>query len=135
MTINPALLPSPALFDVTSVAKKGVEGRIVRASLEEIELAPNARREISADLPRRTGARPASTPSRPTARRFSRRALPGLRAPATTGRSSSRKAVVASYAVSCVASSGTRPGRGSNGHSPRAVGPTCIAASTLPSFR
>ena len=47
MPINPALLPSPALFDITSVARKGVEGRIVRASLEEIELAPNARREIS----------------------------------------------------------------------------------------
>ena len=49
MPINPALLPSPALFDVTSVARKGVEGHIVRASLEEIELAPNARREISPD--------------------------------------------------------------------------------------
>ncbi len=49
MPINPALLPSPTLFDITSVDKKGVEGRIVRASLEEIELAPNARREISAE--------------------------------------------------------------------------------------
>ena len=49
MPINPALLPSPALFDVTRVARKGVEGHIVRASLEEIELAPNARREISPD--------------------------------------------------------------------------------------
>ncbi len=49
MTINPALLPSPALFDVTSVAGKGVEGSVVRASLEQIERAPNARREISAE--------------------------------------------------------------------------------------
>ena len=44
---NPALLPSPALFDVTTVAKQGPEGRIVRVELDQIELAPNARREIS----------------------------------------------------------------------------------------
>jgi hypothetical protein len=44
---NPALLPSPALFDVTTVAKSPVEGRIERVAIEEIELAPNARREIS----------------------------------------------------------------------------------------
>lgn len=44
---NPALLPSPALFDVTTVAKSPVEGRIERVALDEIELAPNARREIS----------------------------------------------------------------------------------------
>src|SRR6516225_10114883 len=48
-TPNPALLPDPPLFDVTSIAKKGVEGRIERFALDEIELAPNARREISAD--------------------------------------------------------------------------------------
>lgn len=46
---NPALLPSPALFDVTSVAKAPVEGGIERVALGEIELAPNARREISQD--------------------------------------------------------------------------------------
>jgi hypothetical protein len=46
---NPALLPDPPLFDVTGIAKKGVEGTIERFALDEIELAPNARREISAD--------------------------------------------------------------------------------------
>ena len=46
---NPALLPDPPLFDVTSIAKKGVQGSIERFTLDEIELAPNARREISAD--------------------------------------------------------------------------------------
>ena len=49
MTTNPALLPSPALFDVTTVAKQRPEGRIVRVPLEEIELAPNARRDVSPD--------------------------------------------------------------------------------------
>ena len=44
---NPALLPSPALFDVTTVAKGSREGRIVRVELDQIELAPNARRDIS----------------------------------------------------------------------------------------
>jgi hypothetical protein len=48
-TLNPALLPSPALFDVTKVAKDTREGRIVRVELEQIELAPNARRDISED--------------------------------------------------------------------------------------
>jgi hypothetical protein len=46
---NPGLLPDPPLFDVTGIAKKGVEGTIERFALDEIELAPNARREISAD--------------------------------------------------------------------------------------
>jgi hypothetical protein len=49
VTPNPALLPDPPLFDVISIAKKGVEGRIERFALDELELAPNARREISAD--------------------------------------------------------------------------------------
>jgi hypothetical protein len=44
---NPALLPSPALFDVTAIAKKSVEGSLERFALEQIELAPNARRDIS----------------------------------------------------------------------------------------
>ena len=48
-TLNPALLPSPALFDVTKVAKDTREGRIVRVELEQIEPAPNARRDISPD--------------------------------------------------------------------------------------
>ena len=46
-TSNPALLPSPALFDVTTVAKAPVEGNIERVELGALELAPNARREIS----------------------------------------------------------------------------------------
>ena len=49
MSTNPALLPSPALFDVTEVAKDTREGRIVRVELEQIELAPNARRDVSPD--------------------------------------------------------------------------------------
>ena len=48
-TQNPALLPNPALFDVTSVAKAPVEGSIERVELDALELAPNARREISRD--------------------------------------------------------------------------------------
>jgi hypothetical protein len=44
---NPALLPSPALFDVTTVAQAAVEGTIERIALEHLELAPNPRRHIS----------------------------------------------------------------------------------------
>jgi hypothetical protein len=43
---NPALLPRPALFDVT-VVESPIDRRIERIPLEEIELAANARREIS----------------------------------------------------------------------------------------
>jgi len=43
---NPALRPSRALFDVTSVRTKAVESALERVPLERIELAPNARREI-----------------------------------------------------------------------------------------
>ena len=43
---NPALLPRPALFDVT-VADSPIDRRIERIPLEEIELAANARRDIS----------------------------------------------------------------------------------------
>ena len=46
-TSNPALLPDPALFDVTTVAKAPVEGSIERVELDALELASNARREIS----------------------------------------------------------------------------------------
>jgi len=46
-TSNPALLPDPALFDVTTVAKTPPDGRIERVALDALELAPNARREIS----------------------------------------------------------------------------------------
>ena len=46
---NPALLPSPALFDVTTVAKAPVEGTIERVALEDLELAPNPRKHISHD--------------------------------------------------------------------------------------
>ena len=44
---NPALLPYPALFDVTTAVKAPVEGHIRRIELDALELAPNARREIS----------------------------------------------------------------------------------------
>jgi hypothetical protein len=43
---NPALLPRPALFDVT-ITDTPIDRRIERIPLEEIELAANARREIS----------------------------------------------------------------------------------------
>jgi hypothetical protein len=43
---NPALLPHPALFDVT-IADSPIDRRIERIPLEEIDLAANARREIS----------------------------------------------------------------------------------------
>ena len=46
---NPALLPSPALFDVTTVAKAAVEGTIERIALEHLELAPNPRTQITPD--------------------------------------------------------------------------------------
>jgi ParB-like chromosome segregation protein Spo0J len=46
---TPAPPPAPALFDVSGIAKKGVEGRLERFALDQIELAPNARREISSE--------------------------------------------------------------------------------------
>jgi hypothetical protein len=46
--LNPALVPRPALFDVT-IADSPIDRRIERIPLEEIELAPNARRDISQD--------------------------------------------------------------------------------------
>jgi len=46
---NPALRPSPALFDVTSMRKNDIEGTIERVPLEQIELAANARRQIDPD--------------------------------------------------------------------------------------
>lgn len=42
-----ALLPSPALFDVTGVAAGGVEGTLERVPLEQLELADNPRKRIS----------------------------------------------------------------------------------------
>jgi hypothetical protein len=50
---NPALLPRPALFDVT-IADSTIDRRIERVPLEELELAPNARspRRGSSGLPR-----------------------------------------------------------------------------------
>lgn len=44
---SPAMLPAPALFDITKVAKDTREGRIVRVELEHVQLAPNARRDVS----------------------------------------------------------------------------------------
>jgi hypothetical protein len=46
---NPALLPSPALFDVTTIAKAPVEGTIERVALKDLELAPNPRKHITPD--------------------------------------------------------------------------------------
>ncbi|MGA2014996.1 MAG: hypothetical protein ABSH51_31325, partial [Solirubrobacteraceae bacterium] len=44
---NPALLPSPALFDVTTVAQAAVEGTIERVAVEHLQLAPNPRTHVS----------------------------------------------------------------------------------------
>lgn len=44
---HPALRPSPALFDVTTVAEARVEATVRRVSLDDIELAANARRQIA----------------------------------------------------------------------------------------
>ncbi len=46
---NPALMPSPALFDVTTVKQTSTEGTIERVALEHLQLAPNPRRHISQD--------------------------------------------------------------------------------------
>ena len=46
---NPALLPSPSLFDVTTVPRTPVEGTIERIGLDHLELAPNPRTHISSD--------------------------------------------------------------------------------------
>ena len=87
---NPALLPSPALFDVTTVAKAPVEGTIERVALEHLELAaqppqahlprqhPVARRAADANRTADPMHRP---PPRP---RTSRRAA--LRRPAPAAR-------------------------------------------------
>ena len=44
-----ALLPSPALFDVTPAAGKSGAGVLERVALGQLELAPNARRSIDRD--------------------------------------------------------------------------------------
>ncbi len=49
VAVNPALAPSPALFDVTTIERKRTEGRIVRVPLDQLELAPNPRRDITPD--------------------------------------------------------------------------------------
>ena len=46
---NPALLPSPALFDVTTVPRAPVEGTIERIGLDHLVLAPNPRTHITTD--------------------------------------------------------------------------------------
>ena len=44
-----AATPAPALFDVTTLAARDPAGTLVRVALDELELAPNARREIAPD--------------------------------------------------------------------------------------
>src|SRR3954453_4650974 len=46
---NAALLPDPALFDVTNIAQQTVEGRLERVALEHLTLAPNPRRQLSTE--------------------------------------------------------------------------------------
>ena len=91
-TANPALLPDPALFDVTDIAQPTVEGRLERVALEHLTLAPNPRRQLStegierlAGLLMRTGPadpvhRPAPTP-RATHGGAVRRPAPAARRP------------------------------------------------------
>jgi hypothetical protein len=45
----PALLPSPALFDITSLPDEGVAGTTERIPLDQLELADNPRKRISPD--------------------------------------------------------------------------------------
>jgi len=45
-SINAALLPDPPLFDVTRLADADVEAVVKRFAIEDLELAPNARRHI-----------------------------------------------------------------------------------------
>lgn len=42
-----ALLPSPALFDVTTVTTTGIEDSLERLPLDRLELAENPRKTIS----------------------------------------------------------------------------------------
>jgi len=46
---NPALMPFPSLFDVTTVPSMPVEGTIERIELDHLELASNPRTHISSD--------------------------------------------------------------------------------------
>ena len=46
-TRNPALAPAPALFDVTQVAQRTVDGVLERVAIEHLELAPNPRQRLS----------------------------------------------------------------------------------------
>ena len=41
------VLPAPALFDVTATGSADPAGTLVRIPLDDIELAPNARRKIA----------------------------------------------------------------------------------------
>jgi len=45
-SINAALLPDPPLFDVTRLAAANVEAVVKRFAIEDLETAPNARRQI-----------------------------------------------------------------------------------------
>ena len=48
-TPYPALAPAPALFDVTTLTDTGIDGTLARRPLEQLELAENPRKTISAD--------------------------------------------------------------------------------------
>jgi len=45
-SINAALLPDPPLFDVTRLAAANIEAVVKRFAIEDLETAPNARRQI-----------------------------------------------------------------------------------------
>ena len=48
-TPHPALLPAPALFDVTQAAQPTVHGMLERIALEHLQLAPNPRQQLTQD--------------------------------------------------------------------------------------
>lgn len=49
-TSDSALLPDAPLFDVTRLADAGVDAALKRFALDQIELAPNARKHLTGDL-------------------------------------------------------------------------------------
>ena len=53
--------PGRALFDVTTAASDPVDGALARIPLDELELAPNARREIDPESIERLARMLAST--------------------------------------------------------------------------
>src|SRR3954454_22327073 len=113
---GPPTAEPPALFDVTTATSEPVDGALVRIQLDELELAPNARREIDPESIERLarmlasmgqlvpciGHRPAHDPTRVVLYAGQRRCSPP--GPATRSTASHRSA-----ACSCCCSTTSRP--------------------------